>query len=567
MKNRKLHWLSGNDLRLSGEYGQLLDQTVKNRLYRIDYRQLVDPFRHRDERDGAWRCEFWGKNIRGAILIWHMTHDSRLEQLIRNSVEDLLSTQTDDGCISSYPEDQQLEGWDIWGRKYVMLGLIRYYDLMGRDSRIPGVLARMAGHLRGQLARKGKKLLDFGMHGGLAASSILGAIVQIYRITGDRNFLDWAEEIVASGASLGGNIFEAPLNGIPPKNIGNGKAYEMMSCFQGMISLQEFTNDEKQLAAGMRFFRDVCDHELFITGAAGLKDCWGEYWFDGKSMQTETDPEKSGALGETCITATWLHYGNELLLQTGNAEIPAAMERTVYNAVPGSADFTTGRWIHRNPTPLTSPASKIPSDDQIGRGFKSPFGGNDCCLAQGPESVAMAAVMSVLRDDSDGWYLNFYTPLETSRFTVKGNYPFGGSELTLEFTADSAFPLYLRRSDYLQRVICRGTELELPEDGWITAGSSFRKGEIITLIFDTSLHQEFQDGWTAFTAGPVVLAEDSRLGNVGASLDGDPDFHPDDPAPGFRMVYKNRHGLRLCDYASAGSLLQPDNLLQVWLKP
>ena len=567
MKNQKLHWLSGNDLRLSGEYGQLLDQTVKNRLYRIDYRQLVDPFRNRDERDGAWRCEFWGKNIRGAILIWHLTRDPRLEQLIRNSVEDLLSTQTDDGCISSYPEEQQLEGWDIWGRKYVMLGLIRYYDLMGRDSRIPGVLARMARHLHGQLEMKGKKLLDFGMHGGLAASSILGAIVQIYRITGDRYFLDWANEIVESGAVDGMNIFEAPLRGVLPKDIGNGKAYEMMSCFQGMISLQEFTGDEKQLAAGMRFFRDVRDHELFITGAAGLKDCWGEYWFDGKSMQTATDPEKSGGLGETCVTATWLHYGNELLLQTGNAEISAAMERTVYNAVPGSADFTTGRWIHRNPTPLTAPASKIPSDDQIGRGFKSPFGGNDCCLAQGPESVGMAAVLSVLRDDSDGWYLNFYTPLETSRFRVTGNYPFGGSELTLEFTADSAFPLYLRRSVYLKQVICRGIELELPEDGWIEAGTAFRRGETISLVFDTSLHQEFQDGWTAFTAGPVVLAQDSRLGKVGAGLGGDPDFLPDDPVPSFRMVCKNRHGMRLCDYASAGSLLQPDNLLQVWLEP
>ena len=81
------------------------------------------------------------------------------------------------------------------------------------------------------------------------------------------------------------------------------------------------------------------------------------------------------------------------------------------------------------------------------------------------------------------------------------------------------------------------------------------------------MRQEFQDGWTAFTAGPVVLAQDSRLGKVGTGLDGDPDFQPDDPVTGFRMVYKNRHGLRLCDYASAGSLLQPDNLLQVWLKP
>ncbi len=564
-ETKKMQWLPAGAVKLNGELGRALQKSVRNRLCKINYQKLVEPFRLRNENDGGWRCEFWGKNIRGAILSWYLTQDPELEALIRQSANELIATQTADGCISSYPAERQLTSWDVWGRKYALLGLIRYYDLMGQDERVPGVCARMLDHLRQQL--NGRSLRDCSDHGGLAASSILGGVVDTYRITGQERFLDFALEIVKSGACQVHNIFDLSAHDVPPSLIGNGKAYEMMSCFQGLAKLQQYRPNAPWLQADMNFFKNVCKDELFITGGAGAKDYCGEFWFNGTRMQTVEVPTVSGGLGETCITVTWLHFCNELLQLTGDAVVPATLERTVYNALLGATDYDCGRWIHRNPTPLVAPATKVPTKDQILTIFRVPFDGHDCCLAQGPEGLAMAAAMALMESaDNDGaWYLNFYEPMEASRFRLEGGYPFNGDNMQLTFTTECDKPLYLLVSKHLKAVKYNGTTLEITPDSYLCAGKSFRKGDSISLEFDMALKEHQQAGWRAFTTGPIVLAQDSRLTPVGDTLRGT-DFAPATPPPQIRTVLQNSSGQMLCDYASAGNLLDADNTLQVWLK-
>ena len=48
----------------------MLELSIANRLKKVNYAHLVDPFRFRYETDNAWRCEFWGKIVRSAILSW-----------------------------------------------------------------------------------------------------------------------------------------------------------------------------------------------------------------------------------------------------------------------------------------------------------------------------------------------------------------------------------------------------------------------------------------------------------------------------------------------------------------
>ena len=112
---------------LRGRLGDSLRLSVENRLKKVDYAHLVEPFRLRNESDGRWRCEFWGKIVRSSIQSWRGQPDAELLAMIRKTVADLISTQTPDGCINSYPLELQTKDWDIWGRKYVLLGLARYY--------------------------------------------------------------------------------------------------------------------------------------------------------------------------------------------------------------------------------------------------------------------------------------------------------------------------------------------------------------------------------------------------------------------------------------------------------
>ena len=151
MKRPVLLHLEPGKVRQTGPLGRMLDLSIANRLKKIDYGHLVDPFRFRSEKDHAWRCEFWGKVVRSAILSWRGNRDPELLEIIRATVSDMLSTQTPDGCISSYPAELQTKGWDVWGRKYVLLALIRYYNFIERDERIPAACSRLLSHLMTQL--------------------------------------------------------------------------------------------------------------------------------------------------------------------------------------------------------------------------------------------------------------------------------------------------------------------------------------------------------------------------------------------------------------------------------
>jgi DUF1680 family protein len=568
MRKMAMTWLPGGDIKLTGELGAALERSINNRLCKIDYVHLVDPFRYRDETDGAWRCEFWGKNVRAAILSYYSTQDAKLLPIIQATVEDMLSTQTTDGCISSYPPAKQLENWDIWGRKYVLLALIRYYLLIHRDRRIPTACARMLNHLMTQIRNSGKRLCEYGFHTGLAASSILGAVISVYAITREKTFLDFALEIINSGCSVKHNIFEELLNDTPPKELGNGKAYEMMSCFQGLAAIQQFVPKQQWLETVWRFYKAVRDQEIFITGAGGLKDTYGEYWYDGNQLQTETDVKLSGALGETCVTTTWLRYCNELMLLSADPGIPDSCERSLYNAVLGGVSIDCVNWVHQNPTPLAGAASKIPSDDQIGRGFGTPFEGHDCCRAQGPEALAIAPVMALMQtaEKNGALYLNLFESLETKFFRLDSDYPFKGSSAVITFSKDMERPFYLRTSPHLIGIKTSSGSIDFKHGVYQHLGDSFRKGQQIELEFDTSVRYEKRGELAAFTSGPLVLASDSRLdlGDRPLSFN-ELSFHAIPSQPGFRALFENASGYRLCDYASAGNLFQKDNTLQVWL--
>ncbi|HCF94639.1 MAG TPA: hypothetical protein DEW46_06235, partial [Verrucomicrobia bacterium] len=68
---------------------------------------------------------------------------------------------------------------DIWGRKYCMLGLLGYYDLT-REPKALAAAIRLADHLIGELAERDALIVKQGNHRGMAASSVLEPICQLY---------------------------------------------------------------------------------------------------------------------------------------------------------------------------------------------------------------------------------------------------------------------------------------------------------------------------------------------------------------------------------------------------
>ena len=533
---------------LKGVLGKAIERSVEKRFKTLDYALLEEPFLKRNETDNAWRCEFWGKILRAAITACKAVNDAELRQMIDESVAHIMSSQTPDGCISSYPAEKQLDGWDVWGRKYVLLALLRYYEELDENPEVLQCCCRLADHLMSQVgAEEGKlSILECGRHQGLAASSILGAFVALWRITGEEKYRKFADYIISQGCSYLGNVFEDIKAGIAPSAIGNGKAYELTSCIQGAAELELLEHDPVRLEIVKRYYAAVRDREIFITGAGGAKDSVGELWFDGALRQTRAG--KMG-LGETCVTATWIHFCADVLKLTDDPTVADELEKSLYNGILGALAPDGTHWMHVNPTPLTGGGSKIYAADQIEGCFKTPFGGNDCCRAQGPEGLVTALKIAVTEKD-DVFTVNLFEPLELCGVVIEGNYPCE-DKAVIRFSTPGKKTLRLRTPEFLQKVTLNGEELLFTQGSYLALTREWSTSDTVVMEFDFTLREiPAPDGspFVAVKRGPLLLAADSR-GEVPGAL--------------VNTVWK---GIFLCDYASAGNLFTSENTLTVWFR-
>ncbi len=573
MKKKVLLHLGPGKVRQSGPLGKMLDLSIANRLKKVDYVHLVDPFRFRYESDNAWRCEFWGKVLRSAILSWCGNRDPELLQIIKSTVNDMLSTQTPDGCISSYPAEKQTGGWDVWGRKYVLLTLARYYNFIERDERIPEACSRLLSHLMTQLGPDAKDILDSGCHEGLASSSILDAVVETWRITREKKFLKYAEWIVSRGGSKKHNIFKTVLEGVPPRELGNGKAYEMMSCFQGLAELYAETGKPEYLKAVKAFYEAVRDREIFITGVGGSKDPVGEFWNDTALRQLETD---CGGFGETCVTVTWLHYCECVLRLTGDPKVADELERSLYNGILGGVDVDGASWVHVNPTPLAGISCKQSAPDQIGKCFKKPYDGHDCCRAQGPEGLAMSSYTAAFTH-GDTLFVNFYEDAEiefdtpagqTGKLRISGGYP-ASLNVRFEMRLPKAeqFTLALRIPAWSTEtaVYLNGKTVSADPGEYCLIERKWGRSENLVIRFDRNIRVLSNADRAAVMCGPLVMVQDRRFGTPDAALN-DLDFELAQTPETCLAGLMNQHGQYLIDYASAGKPFDPENTLCIWMK-
>ncbi|MEO6455061.1 MAG: beta-L-arabinofuranosidase domain-containing protein [Ginsengibacter sp.] len=129
----------------SGYLGNKLDAVINNNIMMEDVEALIEPFRHRTETS-LWQTEFWGKWMLSAAKAYEYNHDSALLAKMKTSVEEIISTQSDDGYIGNYAPGKHLQAWDIWGRKYTLSGLLYYYDIIC-DKHVLVSAKKLADHL------------------------------------------------------------------------------------------------------------------------------------------------------------------------------------------------------------------------------------------------------------------------------------------------------------------------------------------------------------------------------------------------------------------------------------
>lgn len=318
----------------------VMDDQLKNKDL---WQKFVEVFAEKsDDKDNGWRGEYFGKMMRGACLTYKYRPDEELYEILSATVKGLLGTQDGFGRITTYSVDKEFNGWDMWVRKYVIVGCLYFYGICCDDAFKAEILSAMTKHVDYLISKIGKEkgkisILDTSMwYGGLNSSSILEPIVELYKLTGERRFLDFAKYILSEGGCKGGNLIELALSGEKmPFQYPEVKAYEMMSFFEGALAYYEVTGEEKYFNAVTKFSDAVLKSDITIIGSAG---CTHELFDNSAAKQTD-EVEDGTIMQETCVTVTWMRLQERLLRLTGNEMYAENIEKSAYNALNGSLNL------------------------------------------------------------------------------------------------------------------------------------------------------------------------------------------------------------------------------------
>jgi hypothetical protein len=551
-------------VRIDGWLGARIDANERQRLLVVDTEPLLAGYRKKPGEQ-PWIGEHVGKWLHAATLAWAYSGDPALRQKLDTVAAALIATQEPDGYLGTYVSGQRFglydgADWDVWSHKYNLIGLLTYYRYTGNRDALAA--CRKVGDLLIATFPGRKSILAAGTHQGMAATSVLGPIVELYRLTGDARYLEFARYIVRAYEEPGGpDIVRSLVDaGRGVDRTANGKAYEMLSNLLGLGELYRVTGEPRLREALLRAWTDITANRLYVTGTASMHERFG--------AAHELPNGDDAHLGETCVTTTWIQLNALLLAQTGEARFADEIERSLYNHLTAAQNPRGDDWCYY--TAL--------------EGRKHYDKGITCCHSSGPRGLALAPTVAYLADDA-GVFVNTF---ETSRvrFTVGGRpvelrqrsqFPYEGrSMLTVQTSAPVRFVLRVRVPAWAAPLragdaVGEGGWLVLPEREW-------KEGDSVALSFslrgrvipgDFTNYSRVAYGW-----GPFILAVDQAV-NPGLEIPAFArafDASAPVPVPGApKLVFQvagcngdvGSHPMKLVPFADAGA---DGEAFAVWLR-
>jgi len=570
--------------------GEKINLVIEKRIKSQDVDYLVEPFRHKNETH-LWQSEFWGKWIQSAIASYDYNLDPGMLNIIKISVSKLLDTQMPSGYIGNYSDSAQLTQWDIWGRKYTLLGLLAYYDLTGDKEALKGS-CRLADNLLNQVGPGKVNIVKTGNYRGMPSSSILEPMLYLYRRSGDKKYLDFAKYIVDQWETKDGpKLISSALAGIPVSerfphpevwwSYENGqKAYEMMSCYEGLLELYRITGEPSYIKAVEMAVRNIIESEINIAGSGTAFECF----YNGAKYQTEPTYHTM----ETCVTMTWMKLCFNLLRLTENPEYADQIERSAYNALMASLKGDGSQIAKYSPLGGIRHAG----EEQCGMNI-------NCCNANGPRAFMMLPRFAVMGAQNE-ICINMYgqsesvvpvNPQNKVSINLKSEYPVSGNvEIDINPERSENFTIAFRIPEWSENtsLVINGTVI----DG-ITAGSykkvtrKWNKADNVVLKLDMTGRLITLNGFKAILRGPVVLARDTRFNDgfiyesavikadkgkvsLAESANKPSDIWMSFTAPlilgtDLEGDFQNPRQINFCDFASAGNTWGEDSRYRVWI--
>lgn len=327
------------------------------------------------------------------------------------------------------------------------------------------------------------------------------ALVELYRETGERRYLDLAGFFLERSGTREAERFE-------------GHAVRAAYCAAGAADYVLETGDEAWRASLERRWQDMVRTKLYVTGGIG-----GRY--HGESVGTAYELPNQRAYAETCAALATIFWNWRMMQLAGEARFADELERTLYNGALSGVSLSGTHYFYVNPLADHGHAEGDPWYSWARRApyqRKTDYACN-CC----PPNVErfLASLPGYFASTSeDGVWLHLYdaariewrladgTPLTLTQQT---RYPWEGTiAITVEPERPAEFTLYLRIPAWTPAatVIVNGAPdaAAAPQPGsYLALRRTWRPGDTVTLALDMPVTLLEADPRVPETRGSVAV--------------------------------------------------------------
>lgn len=232
------------------------------------------------------------------------------------------------------------------------------------------------------------------------------ALVELYRTTGERRYLDLARYFV----DVRGHGVLAPdhcgrqsylSDRVPVRETTSPEGHAVRAVYlaAGATDVAVEDGDATLLAQLQDQWQAMVETKTYLTGGLGSR-------WEGESFGDPYELPADRAYAETCAAIASIQWSYRLLLATGEAKYADLVERQFYNAVLPGVSLSGDRYFYVNT--LQVRADSDPADEREPAGGRQPWFHTSCCPTNLMRTLASLQTYVATRS-ADGVQLHQYT--------------------------------------------------------------------------------------------------------------------------------------------------------------
>jgi DUF1680 family protein len=357
-------------------------------------------------------------------------------------------------------------------------------------------------------------------------------LVKLYRVTGERKYLDLARFFLDVRGPKGQQYNQAHLKPVDQTE-AVGHSVRATYMYSGMADIAAIEKDKAYLNAITRIWEDLVYRKMYLTGGIGASG--GNEGFAAPLLL----PNMS-AYCETCASIGDIFFNHRLFLLHGQSKYYDILEKTLYNSALSGVSLSGNRFFYPNPL------------ESNGQHERQAWFGCACC----PSNIArfVPAIPGYIYAVTDKeLYVNLFISNDAHvkvgekkiDISQKANFPWDGKvEIAVNPEVSSKFTLKVRVPDWAMNEAIPGglykftamndesvnlavngekTDIDL-KDGYAVLSRKWKKGDKVEVEFPMPVRTVVADkrvtednGKLAVQRGPLIYCAewpDNNNGNV-----------------------------------------------------